>query len=308
MKVERFSDGIAVCGDATTHEVFDFVVAETGPLPLAIADPPYGNIVNEAWDKTKDTDEQFAGWMVVWTKLWSQALLPGAAFYVWGGIGRPGFRPFIRYLTDVEEATTFELANLITWKKKRGYGVQNNYLFTREECAYFVKGNAKKPRCFNVPLLDEKRGYSGYNAKYPAKSEFYRRTNVWTDITEIMRGKQHPTQKQQRVIEVPIEVHTQPKEWVLDPFAGGGTTAFACRKLGRLFVVIEKDEALFDDMVTRLKQDRCEQEKPRELKSASVDHMMEHDNRTDDTTGKPADPSGIYEAVSVEKCICGVSG
>jgi hypothetical protein len=58
-----------------------------------------------------------------------------------------------------------------------------------------VKGNAKKPRVFNVPLLDKKRGYTGYNKKYPAKSEFFMRSNVWTDVTEIVQEKLHPTQK-----------------------------------------------------------------------------------------------------------------
>jgi DNA modification methylase len=117
-----------------------------------------------------------------------------------------------------------------------------------------IKGDdIKKPRRFNVPLLEEKRGYAGFNKKYPAKSEFYRRTNVWTDITEIMQGKVHDAQKQQRVIEIPIEVHTQPGEFVIDPFAGSGTTALAAAKLGRRFVVIEKDEKIFEDMLTRLR-------------------------------------------------------
>lgn len=253
-RVEKFDDGYAILGDSTDiHTVF-LVRKLAGIVPLIIADPPYGNIVDETWDRTDESDERFAEWMVKWTHLWAEhALLPGAAFYVWGGVGRPGFRPFLRYLSAVEQAKWFELANLITWSKKRAYGVQNNYLWTREECAYFVRGDAKKPRTFNIPLLDEKRGYAGYNAKYPAKSEFYRRTNVWTDINEIFRGKLHPTQKQQRVVEIPIEVHTNEGDWVVDPFAGAGTTAFAARKLGRRFVVIEKDEAYFNDMVQRLK-------------------------------------------------------
>jgi site-specific DNA-methyltransferase (adenine-specific) len=159
----------------------------------------------------------------------------------------------MRYLCDVEIKDQFELANLITWKKRRAYGVQWNYLFTREELAYFVKGPMKKPRKFHVPLLDEKRGYAGYNAKYPAKSEFYRRSNVWTDITELMRGKVHPTEKVQRLHEVMIEVHTDPGEWIIDPFAGSGVTGFAARKLGRRFALVESDPTIFDDMVKRLR-------------------------------------------------------
>ena len=173
--------------------------------------------------------------------------------YVWGGIGKPGFRPFMRYLVRAEQQGSFELANLITWSKKRGYGVQNNYLFTREECAYFVNGDAKHPLKFNVPYLTTKRGYPGYDTKYPAKSEYYRRTNVWNDVVEILRGKKSPAQKQQRLHEIMIEVHTDIGDWVVDPFAGAGTTAYACRKLGRKFVVIEQDENEFRKMVEGLR-------------------------------------------------------
>jgi len=252
--IEKFNDGFVIFGDSTTFHVQRQVNELVGNVGLIIADPPYGNIVREEWDRIVDSDGQFSSWMIDWTRGWTErCLLPGGAFYVWGGIGKPVFRPFLRYLADVEQEKKFELANLITWSKKRAYGVQNNYLFTREECAYFINGDAKKPRCFNVPLLDTKRGYAGYNAKYPAHSEFYRRTNVWTDINEMFRGKVHPTQKQQRLHEVMIEVHTHPGEWVIDPFAGAGTTAFACVKLGRKFVVIESDEKCFDDIVTRLR-------------------------------------------------------
>jgi DNA modification methylase len=252
MKLVTFDDGLAILGDSTDPDVFKTVESITGCVPLIVTDPPYGNIVNELWDKYKGTDNSFVEWMISWTELWSNALLPGGAFYVWGGTGQPGFRPFLRYIVQVENVN-FQLASLITWSKKRAYGVQNNYLFTREELAYFVKGNAKKPLIFNVPFLDVKRGYEGYNKKYPAKSEFKRRTNVWTDVTEIFSGKLHPTQKPQRVIEVPIEIHTNVGDWVIDPFCGAGTTALAARKLGRRFVVIEKKEEYFESMVSRLK-------------------------------------------------------
>lgn len=253
--IERSEYGIVICGDSTSTEVISFVHDELGEAALIISDPPYGNIVDKtcAWDKVNETDEFFSSWMINWTRAWAErCLLPAGAFYIWGGVGKPGFRPFLRYLSEVEQVGKFELANLITWKKRRGYGVQNNYLFTREECAYFIKGNAKKPRCFNVPLLDEKRGYAGYNAKYPARSEFYRRTNVWTDITEIMSGKSHPTQKAQRLHEVMIEVHTNPGDTVIDPFGGAGTTALAAKSLGRRYVIIENDVSHYENILRRL--------------------------------------------------------
>lgn len=252
--IERFDDGYVVLGDSTHLAARDLVVDLVGYVPLVIADPPYGNILFEQWDRVEIPDWVFVNWMLEWTSLWKTALLSNAALYVWGGVGVPGFRPFFKYLSTVEETCQVTLSNLITWSKKRAYGTRHNYLFTREELAYFVNGpDAKKPHCFNVPLLAKKRGYAGYDPDHPALSEYYRRTNVWTDVTEIMRGKQHPAQKAQRVIEIPIEVHTSPGEWVVDPFAGSGTTALACRALGRKFFLFERDRESFDIILSRLK-------------------------------------------------------
>lgn len=251
MRIEKIRNSYAVCADSTIPGVRAQVRELTGDVGLIVADPPYGKVVTAQWDRVNTSDTEFCGWMLSWTRIWSDLLLPGGSMYVWGGIGKVGFRPFFRYIVSAEEEGKFELANLITWKKRRGYGKQRDYLFCREECAWFVKGDSKHPRCFNIPLLDEKRGYAGYNAKYPAKSEYLRRSNVWVE-PELLRGKVHVAQKAQRVIEVPIEVHTKVGEFVVDPFAGSGTTAFAAMKLGRRFVVIEKDEAEYEKMLARL--------------------------------------------------------
>lgn len=236
MEVTELEDGIVVCGDSTDPEVLELARATFGTTPLIVTDPPYGQILADAWDQGV-TVEQMLGWSLAWLDL----LEPQGAFYCWGGIGRPGNRLFFRYIIALEDSGVVQLANLITWAKKRAYGVQHNYLFTREECAYFCKGDIKKPRCFQVPLLGQRRGYEGYNPDYPARSEFLRRTNVWTDVTEILQGKVHPAEKPARLFEVPIAVHTTPGEWVVDPFAGSGVTAKVARALGRRFFVVERD-------------------------------------------------------------------
>jgi site-specific DNA-methyltransferase (adenine-specific) len=249
-----FEDGYAIRGSFPNPDVLQAIANVVTRFPLVVADPPYGNIVDEDWDRIETDDRKFCEWMIHWTMAIVPMLREGCALYVWGGVGRPHFRPFYRYLVEVEDRTRLTLANHITWSKKRAYGVQNNYLFTREELAYFILGDPKKPATFHIPLLETKRGYAGYNAKYPAKSEFFRRTNVWMDVTEIFRGKVHPTEKPARVMEIPIEIHTNPGDWVLDPFAGSGTTALAARKLGRKFIVVERDPAIFDQMVARIEK------------------------------------------------------
>lgn len=205
-------------------------------FPLIIADPPYGNIVKDKWDK-KDTWHQglidFTNRMSLWQD-------DGDVMYVWGGVGRVGDRPFFKYLSTLEEETDYQLKNLITWSKRRAYGVKDNYLFTREECAYLIKGTSK-PNIFNIPLLDQERGYAGYNKNYPAKSKFLRRTNVWTDITELFKGKLHVAEKPSKLAEVMINTHTRAGMEVLDPFAGSGSTGIASINTNRICTLVDND-------------------------------------------------------------------
>ena len=212
-------------GDCFTQRLKD------ASVPLIIADPPYVDILKEAaWDR----ENHYAQLALMIARL----LVPGGTAYVWGGVGKHRNRAFFTWLSRIEFDTPLYVHNVITWSKKRAYGKKDNYLFTREECAMLTLG--PKPRTFNIPLLDQKRGYAGYNAKYPAKSEFLRRTNVWTDVTELFKGKIHPAEKPSRLAEIMIETSSRPGELVLDPFAGSGSTGVAAAKLGRECLLIEK--------------------------------------------------------------------
>jgi site-specific DNA-methyltransferase (adenine-specific) len=56
----------------------------------------------------------------------------------------------------------------------------------------------------------------------------------------------HDTEKPIGLMKILIENSSQPNEVVLDPFMGIGTTGVACKKLGRNFIGIEKDEKYFN--------------------------------------------------------------
>jgi DNA modification methylase len=206
----------------------------TVPIHLAIADPPYGGIVDESWDKLTEA-ETVSLYLRLMEKL-QQMCVVGASAYVFGGIGRPGMRPLFKAIPLIEEKTHWKMSTLITWKKVRAYGIQYGYLFCREEIAFFVLGDPKKPRVFNIPLLDEKRGYAGYDPDYPAKSEFKRRSNVWADVTEILRGKIHPCQKPDKLYEIMVQASSNPGDTVLDVFAGSGTLGRVCPDRNRILI------------------------------------------------------------------------
>ena len=69
------------------------------------------------------------------------------------------------------------------------------------------------------------------------------------------RGKLIETQKQERVIEIPIEVHTGKSEhYVLDVYAGSGTTAIAALNKNRKFIMVERKQETYNIMIDRITQ------------------------------------------------------
>ncbi len=243
--IKKFPDGIVINGEFGSAEVSKILAEYEHKLKLIVADPPYGEIVSNSWDKGITANNYMQ-----WTKDCLKYLAKGASLYMWGGIGKPHYRIFFEWLSKVEDETGMTLRNLITWKKRRAYGKKDDYLFVREECAWLVNG--EKPKTFNIPLLEEERGYAGFNLEYPAKSKYLRRTNVWTDINELFVGKVHIAQKPERLAEIMIETHTKKGDVVMDPFAGSGSTGLAARKLDRKFILIERDKGNFEMIVNRL--------------------------------------------------------
>ena len=70
-------------------------------------------------------------------------------------------------------------------------------------------------------------------------------TDVWWQTIVPTSGKEktgYPTQKPLGILRRMIQASTQPGDWVLDPFAGSGTTAAAARELGRRSVSIDASE------------------------------------------------------------------
>jgi len=253
MKIKTYKDGIVILGQFPDPDVVEAIKAYAdGKIKLVETDPPYGGVINNKWDKQIKHDSNFADFLIDCMQVYREICTWQSACYMWGGIGKPGMRPLYKFLARVEEETDWTIANHITWKKRRAYGIQWNYLFTREELIYMILGDEKKPLKFDIPLLDEKRGYAGYNAKYPAKSEYLRRTNVWTDITELFRGKISTAQKPVKLFEIPILIHTEPDDIVLDTFAGSGTAAVAARNLGRRFILIERSVVEYTKILERL--------------------------------------------------------
>ena len=64
----------------------------------------------------------------------------------------------------------------------------------------------------------------------------------------------HPTQKPVTVMSTLIQWLTNENDIILDPFAGSGTTAVACKNLNRRCIAIEKHLPYFEIMQARVSQ------------------------------------------------------
>ena len=75
-----------------------------------------------------------------------------------------------------------------------------------------------------------------------------------TDIWEIPRPKindKHPTSKPVDLCKKAIELSSDIKHWVLDPFAGSGSTLIACENIKRKCYAIEYDPKYCDVIIQR---------------------------------------------------------
>jgi site-specific DNA-methyltransferase (adenine-specific) len=80
-------------------------------------------------------------------------------------------------------------------------------------------------------------------------------TDVWWMTIVPTNSKEktgYPTQKPLRLLERIVRVHSKVGDWVLDFFAGSGTTGEACARLGRHFILIDNHPDAIRIMSQRL--------------------------------------------------------
>ena len=217
-------------------------------IDLIVIDPPYGKVVNADWDKGENP------FTLELIKELYRVLNSTGSLYIWCGIGEKS-QSLISFFNIMTESK-FYFKDLITWKKQRGIGMRKGWLYTREECLWYVKDNKQFIWNKENQYSEEKRLTSNKYTKYLPKSEYKRITNVWDDISEATTGRQkkqkHLTPKPVMAIERIINLHTQQNDVVLDCFIGSGTTAIACINTNRKYIGFELDTNYYEIAQNRI--------------------------------------------------------
>ena len=151
----------------------------------------------------------------------------------------------------------------LVWDKKSTSGFLNARVMPlrrHEDILIFAKGKTAYNPIMEVRGEPRKKGgyvggnkgtYGNYDEDIKFNNEYYP-----TSIIEVSNANQkekvHPTQKPVELMEYLVKTYTNEGETVLDNCMGSGTTGVACKKTGRHFIGIEKDEKYFEIAVSRV--------------------------------------------------------
>lgn len=219
-----------LCGDSTVQSDVDKLLDGQHPNTM-ITDPPYGVKYEADWrakakgSKKTEREENSnlknddrADWYDAYV------LFPGSVAYVWHA---SAFTDVV--MGNLRDAG-FDVKQQIIWNKNIHALSRSDYHWKHEPCWYAVKKGAD-------------RNWKGGRTQM----------TVW-DVGSIASEKDktaHPTQKPVELFERSIKHHTNPGEYVYDPFAGSGTLAIASEKTHRRALMMELDPKYCDVIIAR---------------------------------------------------------
>jgi site-specific DNA-methyltransferase (adenine-specific) len=109
------------------------------------------------------------------------------------------------------------------------------------------------------PRQSEYNRFAWKNKKFDRSARETNFTNVWSFLPPTQSvfkpgDIKHPTGKPLEIMKRLVEMLTPEGGTVFDPFAGSGTTALACKELGRNYICIEKELEYYQIACQRINQ------------------------------------------------------
>ena len=252
---------VVLCGDCL--ELLDRSILKQHSVEtefaLTFLDPPFNQGKDYAFFDDELPPDEYWRWLTkVCAKVYELTLDGGAIYFMHR-------EKNAEHVLRVLRETGWTLQNLIIWQKRTS-AVPNQWRYSKayQIIAFATKG--RKPRVFHrlridAPLRPEYR-YERENGMFV--------TDVWDDIRELTSGYyagdealRHPDGTRVCTQQAPIALllrillaSTNLGDWVLDPFAGTGTTLVVAEQLGRNAVGIEIDPQMVDVIRWRLNERR----------------------------------------------------
>jgi DNA modification methylase len=241
-----------LCGDSSKADDVDRLL-EGAAIQLVNTDPPYNVCVQPrsnnaraagltSFEKTgapvtqmraKDrplandfvSEEEFERLLNAWFGNLARVLVPGRAFYLWGGYSNCG-----NYPPALKAAGLF-FSQAIIWDKQHPVLTRKDYLGAHEWCFYGWREGAAH------------QFFGPNNAQ-----------DLWHVKKVNPQNMVHLTEKPVELAARAMEYSSKPGENVLDLFGGSGSTLIAAEQTGRKAYLMELDPLYCDVIVQRFEQ------------------------------------------------------
>jgi site-specific DNA-methyltransferase (adenine-specific) len=216
-----------------------------GSVDLLFLDPPY-NLTRSFGSSTfrQRPVDHYTDWLEDVLISWMPVLAETATVYICGDW---------RTSHSIYETAARHLVvrNRITWEREKGRGARANWKSNSEDIWFCTVGreytfNARavcQRRPVIAPYRNSDRSPRDWQETGSGNFRDTHASNIWTDISvpfwSMPENTDHPTQKSEKLLARLILASTNEGDFVLDPFAGSGTTCVVARKLGRRFLGIE---------------------------------------------------------------------
>lgn len=212
-----------------------------------------GKPINGWSEADKQIPREYYDWCSAWAADWLRILKPGGSAIIFAG------RRFSHRCICAFEDTGFSYRDMLAWMRDRApHRAQRlSVVYERrgddksaEEWQGWRVGNLRptfepilwfcKPYKIGTTIADNVLNYGvGAFNEYAFLRYVSRPDNVIECGFASGEGGLHPTQKPTKLMQALIELTTTPGQFVLDPFAGSGSTLVAARNAGRHFLGFE---------------------------------------------------------------------
>lgn len=143
--------------------------------------------------------------------------------------------------------------NEIIWAYDYGARARKKWPTKHDNILVYVK--SPDSYFFNEPVVDSEP-YRSPGMSVSASTTHLLPNDVWWHTIVATMGKEktgYPTQKPEGILRRIIQASSKPGDWVLDFFAGSGTTGAVAHALGRKFVMIDENPTSIATIKARLR-------------------------------------------------------
>ena len=158
-----------------------------------------------------------------------------------------GWRPNQMYKITTPGGTTYEPPDGRCWSN-----IESEFLrLCAEKRMWFGKDGKARPRVKNY--LSESEGISSWT--WWTNEEVGHNQEAKKEIIDLFGASNaFDTPKPERLLRRIVEIGSNPGDWVLDSFAGSGTTGAVAHKMGRHWIMVELGEHCHTHIIPRLKK------------------------------------------------------